>query len=205
MFGKKIMNFIRRNIDKIYNIGAAVVILGALFKIEHIVIGPLNGGLMLTVGLIAEALVFTLSAFEKNDDSVALGVQAETEEETVGGISNKTAGGSSLDVALNADILEKLSANFKNLNNASEALSDSVQINTIIKQYNDQMTAAVSHFSALNNETEKHLKASSDNANINADIVEKSKDVQEQLSALNSNLKALNQVYQGMLLAMEKK
>lgn len=200
MFGKKIMNFIRRNIDKIYNIGAAVVILGALFKIEHIVIGPINGGIMLTVGLIAEALVFTLSAFEKNEDSVALGVQADSND----ALSNKE-GVLTSNTALNEDILEKLSANFKNLNNASEALSDSVQINTIIKQYNDQMTAAVSHFSALNNETEKHLKASSDNASINADIVEKSKDVQEQLSALNSNLKALNQVYQGMLLAMEKK
>jgi len=155
MFRKKIMNFIRRNIDKIYNIGAAVVILGALVKIEHIVIGPINGGIMLTVGLIAEALVFTLSAFEKNEDSVALGVQADSND----ALSNKE-GVLTSNTALNEDVLAKLSANFKNLNNASEALSDSVQINTIIKQYNDQMTAAVSHFSALNNDTEKHLKAS---------------------------------------------
>jgi len=197
---KKIGNFIRKNIDKIYNIGAAIVILGALFKIEHIAIGPINGGLMLTVGLIAEALVFTISAFEKNDDSVALGIQAESEEE-----NSNNKGDNTLRTVLDADVLKKLSANFKNLTTASEALSDSVQINTIIKQYNDQMTTAVSHFNALNTETEKHLKASSTNANINAEIVEKSKDVQEQLSALNSNLKALNQVYQGMLLAMEKK
>lgn len=197
---KKIGDFIRKNIDKIYNIGAAIVILGALFKIEHIAIGPINGGLMLTVGLIAEALVFTISAFEKNDDSVALEIQAESEEE-----NSNNKGDNALRTVLDADVLKKLSANFKNLTTASEALSDSVQINTIIKQYNDQMTTAVSHFNALNTETEKHLKASSTNANINAEIVEKSKDVQEQLSALNSNLKALNQVYQGMLLAMEKK
>lgn len=197
---KKIGNFIRKNIDKIYNIGAAIVILGALFKIEHIVIGPINGGLMLTVGLIAEALVFTISAFEKNEDSVALGIQAESEDE-----NSNNKGDTTLRTVLDADVLKKLSTNFKNLTTASEALSDSVQINTIIKQYNDQMTTAVSHFKALNNETEKHLKASSTNANINANIVEKSKDVQEQLSALNSNLKALNQVYEGMLSAMEKK
>jgi predicted glycosyltransferase involved in capsule biosynthesis len=155
---------------------------------------------MLTVGLIAEALVFTISAFEKNEDPVALGIQAESEDEN----SNNKVDTTLLTV-LDADVLKNLSANFKNLTTASEALSDSVQINTIIKQYNDQMTTAVSHFNALNTETEKHLKASSTNANINAEIVEKSKDVQEQLSALNSNLKALNQVYQGMLLAMEKK
>lgn len=197
---KKINNFIRKNIDKIYNIGAAIVILGALFKIEHIVIGPINGGLMLTIGLVAEALVFTISAFEKNDDSVALGIQAEYDD-----VNSNNKEDAVLQTVLDADVLKKLSANFKNLTTASEALSDSVQVNTIIKQYNDQMTAAVSHFNALNTETEKHLKTASTNANINAGILEKSKDVQEQLSTLNSNLKALNQVYKGMLLAMEKK
>ena len=34
-----------------YGIGAAIVILGALFKIQHISIGPLTGGLMLTIGM----------------------------------------------------------------------------------------------------------------------------------------------------------
>ena len=202
MTRKKSLNFIQKNIDKIYNIGAAIVILGALFKIEHIVIGPINGGIMLTIGLIAEALVFTLSAFEKNEDSVALSIQKETEEDDeVTTNTNNTSFSSVLD----EEVLQKLSANLKNLNTASEALADSVQINTIIKQYNDEMTTAVSHFSALNSATEKSLRASSTSASINADIVEKSKDAQEQLTALNSNLKALNQVYQGMLLAMEKK
>jgi len=37
---KKIMNFV-------YGMGAAVVIVGALFKIQHISLGPLTGGLML--------------------------------------------------------------------------------------------------------------------------------------------------------------
>lgn len=54
---KKIMNFC-------YGMGAAVVILGALFKITHIEVGPLNGNNMLTVGLVVEALVFAISAFE---------------------------------------------------------------------------------------------------------------------------------------------
>lgn len=58
---KKVMNFC-------YGMGAAVVIVGALFKITHIELGPLNGNNMLTVGLLVEALIFAISAFEPVDD-----------------------------------------------------------------------------------------------------------------------------------------
>ena len=43
-----------------YGIGAAIVILGALFKIQHISIGPVTGGIMLTIGMAVEALVFAI-------------------------------------------------------------------------------------------------------------------------------------------------
>jgi gliding motility-associated protein GldL len=45
---------------KIYGIGASIVIVGALFKIQHIQ----GAGLMLGIGLGTEALIFFLSAFE---------------------------------------------------------------------------------------------------------------------------------------------
>ena len=53
-----------------YGIGAAIVILGALFKIQHISIGPVTGGLMLTIGMAVEALVFAISAFEPIEDDL---------------------------------------------------------------------------------------------------------------------------------------
>ena len=46
---------------KLYGWGAAVVILGALFKIQH---WP-GAGIMLTIGLLTEAFIFFFSAFEK--------------------------------------------------------------------------------------------------------------------------------------------
>ena len=52
---------------KIYGIGAAVVIVGAQFKIQHL---P-GAGPMLTVGLLTEAVIFFLSAFQPH--------QAETD------------------------------------------------------------------------------------------------------------------------------
>lgn len=60
---KKVMNFC-------YGMGAAVVIVGALFKITHIEVGPLNGNNMLTVGLLVEALIFAISAFEPVDEDL---------------------------------------------------------------------------------------------------------------------------------------
>src|SRR5210317_2254748 len=49
-----------------YGLGAAVVILGALFKIAHY---P-GGTEMLTIGMVVEAAVFALSAFEPVDDDL---------------------------------------------------------------------------------------------------------------------------------------
>jgi gliding motility-associated protein GldL len=45
---------------KVYGIGAAIVIVGALFKIQHWE----GAGTMLTVGLLTEAVIFFLSAFQ---------------------------------------------------------------------------------------------------------------------------------------------
>jgi len=45
---------------KLYGIGASVVIVGALFKIQHWQFA----GLLLTIGLLTEATIFFFSAFE---------------------------------------------------------------------------------------------------------------------------------------------
>ena len=52
--------------NMVYGLGAAIVIVGALFKIQH---WP-YGSLILTIGMIVEALVFTISAFEKQGDDL---------------------------------------------------------------------------------------------------------------------------------------
>ena len=49
--------------NMLYGIGAAIVILGALFKIQHWE----GGSLLLTIGMVTEAIVFTYSAFEKKE------------------------------------------------------------------------------------------------------------------------------------------
>ena len=52
--------------NMVYGLGAAIVIVGALFKIQH---WPFASAI-LTAGMIVEALVFTWSAFEKQSDDL---------------------------------------------------------------------------------------------------------------------------------------
>ena len=60
--GKKFKNFMA----KLYGIGAAIVIVGALFKIQH---WPASG-FFLVLGLGTEAVIFIFSAFEPPHEDV---------------------------------------------------------------------------------------------------------------------------------------
>lgn len=60
--GKKFKTFMAR----LYGWGASIVILGALFKIQHWE----GAGIMLTVGLLTEAVIFFFSAFEPPHEEV---------------------------------------------------------------------------------------------------------------------------------------
>lgn len=67
---RRYKNFLEKYLDSnngkrffniVYSVGAAIVILGAMFKILHLPFG----NQMLMIGMITEAIVFLLSAFEK--------------------------------------------------------------------------------------------------------------------------------------------
>lgn len=55
----------RAFMNKLYGIGASVVVLGALFKLEHWT----GADYMLTAGLVTEAVIFFFYAFEPSDDA----------------------------------------------------------------------------------------------------------------------------------------
>ena len=56
--------------NMVYGLGGAIVILGALFKILHWELGPLNGSVLLAIGLITEAGIFVFSAFEAPEEDL---------------------------------------------------------------------------------------------------------------------------------------
>lgn len=89
----------RKFMAKLYGLGAAVVLMGALFKLQH---WPM-AGLMLTVGMTTEVIIFFFSAFEPVHEELdwtlvypeLAGIESESEEMNSGNqTAQRTSGGS---------------------------------------------------------------------------------------------------------------
>ena len=162
---KKTMNFV-------YGMGAAVVIIGALFKIQHFnlnVFGlfEITGGLMLTIGLIVEAIVFAISAFDTPEDDLdwskvypELGdasLTSEKEEDTQGLLAQKL---DSLlqEAKIDVSLMQSLGASIKNFQGAAEGLSAASESISSTNSYNEQMSLAATQMETLYNLYKLHLK-----------------------------------------------
>ena len=138
---KKIMNMV-------YGLGAAIVIIGALFKIQHISIGPLTGGVMLTVGLIVEAIVFAISAFEPVDDdldwSKVYPELGDSDEEANGahGLLSQKLDTILREAELDNTLIKGLGDSIKNFKGAAEGLSAASESISTTNSYNEQMSKA---------------------------------------------------------------
>lgn len=120
---------------KLYGLGASVVIIGALFKIQHWALA----GTLLTVGLLTEALIFFFSAFEPLHEEVdwtlvypeLAGIE---DDEGLDQISKSVGRGSSsalekFDALLEQgqitpDLFNKLGKGLSKLNETTEKLSE---------------------------------------------------------------------------------
>lgn len=211
LLSKKAMNFA-------YGMGAAVVIIGALFKITHIEFGFITGNLMLTIGLIVEALIFALSAFEPVDDELDWSL---VYPELAGGVSKnkdkkedpKEAQGllsQKLDAMLkeakiDAELMNSLGSSIKNFEAASRTIAPSAESLASTKKYSEELTLAASQMESINGLYKIQLETSAKNAQINDEVVENNIKLKDQMQSLTTNLSSLNNVYGGMLSAMNNK
>ena len=204
---KKIMNFF-------YGMGAAVVIVGALFKIQHFTLGPLTGGLMLTIGLVVEAFIFAISAFDTPEDDFDWtkvypelseeGLSSEAKLGTDGLLSQK------LDALLqeakiDSTLMESLGTSMKNFQGAAEGLSAASESISSTNKYNEQVSLAAVHMESLNGLYKVQVENSSKQAALNTAVVENTERLKEQMESLAKNLSSLNGVYGNMLSAMSSK
>lgn len=205
---KKTMNFV-------YGMGAAVVIIGALFKIQHISIGPLTGGVMLTIGLITEALVFVISAFESPDEETDWSLvypelaggstKLKKEKETPEGLLSKKLDGLLAEAKIDSELMESLGSSMKNFQSAAEGLSAASESVSSTNKYNEEMSKAALQMESLNNLYRVQVENVSKQAELNGSVVENTEKLKEQMDALAENLSSLNGVYGGMLSAMSAK
>ena len=209
----------KKNMNKAYGLGAAVVIIGALFKITHLEFGFITGNLMLTIGLVVEAGIFALSAFEPVDEDLdwtlvypelANGearkktTKAETPSEAQGLLSQK------LDAMLkeakiDGELMASLGNSIKNFEGAAKSIMPTADAMVSTKKYSEELTLAASQMESLNSLYKIQLQSASRNAQINEEVVENNIKLKEQMQSLTSNLSSLNNVYGGMLSAMNNK
>ncbi|MFM8492129.1 MAG: gliding motility protein GldL [Bacteroidota bacterium] len=191
--GKVLLNYA-------YGWGAAVVIIGALFKIRH-----LDGAdLMLTIGLGTEAVIFFISGFEKPSEDLDWSL---VYPELSGGEANsKSAKVSDLDgmmreSGINKGTLERLGEGFKSLTENVGKMSDISQATVATNEYTKQVrevAGSMAGFSRNMTEASRVVEEMNQAVGMGTDL----KTYQEQIALLNRNLGALNAVYGNMLSAM---
>ena len=202
-------NWYKVMMPKLYGWGASLVIIGALFKIEH---WP-NAGLFLTIGLGTEAIIFFFSAFEKNpaenDWSLVYPELAYMEDPDA---LKRPA--QQLDEALERakvdnELVESLNEGLRSFGEAAKQLNETITAASGITEYNDQIQEGVKNMNALNSLYELQLQASNQQMeattmflqNLQASV-DDSRKFQEQVSQLAVNLEQMNKVYSNMLTAM---
>lgn len=206
---KKRMNFV-------YGMGAAIVIIGALFKIQHLSYGFLTGGFMLTIGLVVEAGVFAISAFDPPEEDLdwskvypelADGLSSEDDEKKLGasGLLAQKLDNLLSEAKIDAGLMESLGTSMKNFQGAAEGLSSASETISATNKYNEQMSMASAQMESLNGLYKVQVDNTNHQAELNAAVVENTEKLKEQMESLAQNLSSLNGVYGGMLSAMTNK
>ena len=208
LINKKVMNFA-------YGMGAAVVIVGALFKIQHWT----GASELLVIGLLTEAFIFGLSAFDKPDEDLDWTL---VYPELAGGDakqkSKKTADASDADgllsqkldtmlkeAKIDGELMASLGNSIKNFESAAKGIAPTVDSLASTKKYSEELTKAAAQMESLNNLYKLQLESASVNAEANKDIAENAAMLKQQMQSMTANIASLNAVYGGMLSAMSNK
>ena len=199
--------------NMIYGLGAAIVIVGALFKIQH---WP-YGSEILTIGMIVEALVFTYSAFEKQSGDIDwslvypelagganTGKKKKEAPQDAEGLLSKKLDELLKDAKIDGELMASLGSSIKNFEGAASAISPTVDSIQAQKRYSEELSLAAAQMESLNSLYKVQMESANRQATINEEAVENATKLKEQMQSLASNLSSLNGVYGGMLSAMNK-
>lgn len=194
-----------------YGIGASIVIIGALAKIQHWPIG----GTILTIGMIVEAIVFFLSAFEPVEEEFDWSklypeLDAKKEDKLATTDEAQSMLSQKLDdmlkeARLDANLIQNLTNNLQNFKGATETIQPMVDSIASSNKYSQQITVAAAQLESLNSAYQTQLNEASRQAQLNQQVSENITKLNQQMQSLSSNLESLNAVYGGMLSAMSKK
>lgn len=191
---------------KLYGFGAAVVIVGALFKIMH---WP-GAGPMLVIGLSTEALIFIFSAFEPIHEDpnwelvypeLALGHSDELDHDHLPAAGGRGAKGTGITDQLDK-MLEEAKIDGKLLERLGDGMSALADNASQLKGISSAATATDSYVSSLQAASDKVSSLSEAYERASVSISGMTSNTQEgesfgeQMQKVSKNLAALNNVYE---------
>jgi gliding motility-associated protein GldL len=208
LINKKVMNFA-------YGMGAAVVIVGALFKIQHWT----GASQLLIIGLLTEAFIFALSAFDKVDDEldwtlvypelaggeVKPKTKKKEDASDADGLLSQKLDTMLKEAKIDGELMASLGNSIKNFESAAKGIAPTVDSLASTKKYSEELTKAAAQMESLNNLYKLQLESASVNAEANKDIAENAAMLKQQMQSMTANIASLNAVYGGMLSAMSNK
>lgn len=195
--------------SKLYGIGAAVVIVGALFKIMH---WP-GANLALIVGLSAEAVIFVFSAFEPLHEEydwslvypeLALGHGHDDEEISELALPSKSNKGGSLsqeldgmlaEAKIDSELIKSLGDGMRNLSDTASKISNVADASSVSADYTESLKNAAKKVDKL---ADSYAQASESLMGL-TDTQKEGASFGEQMLKVTSNLTALNNVYEMQL------
>jgi gliding motility-associated protein GldL len=188
---------------KVYGIGAAVVIVGAMFKILHL---P-GSAIMLGVGLTVEAVIFFLSAFEPpHPDPEWSKVYPELALDYDGPVSQKRAAAPAAvstgiaaqmdkvmeDAKIGPDLLKGLGDGMRNLADTAGKMSNLSDAAVATNEYADNMRSASKTLTEMNKSYGTSMQA----LGAMSEASKGAKGYQEQVLTVTKSLSALNALYE---------
>lgn len=168
----------------LYGWGAAVVILGALFKIQHY---P-GASIMLIVGLGTEAVIFFFSAFEPPHEDLDWGLvypelahmdeegeEGETDHESdvpiaLSGTVTEQLDRMLEDAKIGPELISSLSAGMKSLSDSASNLTDLSDAANVTNEYSDKVKQASASIGSLNDAYTQGNQAMQDLANVSTSV-----------------------------------
>lgn len=194
---------VKRLTGAAYSVGAAVVILGALFKLQHWT----GAGLMLSVGMFTEALLFMLGVFDRPhkdyewDKVFVFDGNSQVKGQAGGGVASTTVASTS--EAVPAGDLKNLSTSISSLSEAAKHITSLGEVMDSTKDFAKNIKSAstvaaefTSAQTSLNKATGSLFNSyESLNSNMNT-VVSDTAQYASKVGEINKNLSSINSIYE---------
>lgn len=183
---------------KVYGIGAAIVIIGALFKILHLKFA----NELLIVGLTTEALIFFLSAFEKPHEEydwslvypelAGMDAHSKPAKSANNGSVSQQLDQMLEDAKIGPELIESLGTGLRTFGDKVSTISNVTDAATSSNEFASKLKLATKSVDEL---TSAYSQASTSLSEIAASSTD-SKMYHEQVQTLAKNLSSLNAMYE---------